>query len=341
MREYWKIAGTLLLLVSGARAATPVQGRVLDAECSGVPNLVVKFLPPKASNMAVVVTATGDDGAFRADLPAPGDYYVSVYQGPQQLYGRVANLDGNGPLTIVLKGEEGSPQTACSEPLRSPALPALAKPAAAGLDARAIDDALKLGRRWAQKNTKPGSIKMGNSYQREIVHFRPSIQMSIIYLTDRGLVALAEMRAQRLGRDLTAEEIKGIPTSGLFNVLVHVDEERSSEDIVPTYLGHAARAELRFKSKTLKALDLEPTSSPAHAEWAYIAKLFSDLGRPIGGPGDEKVQVGYKTRIYLKFSFAFAETRPRRDQIHDPPSFVLINSQGREDKLKILTWAMR
>lgn len=339
MRTVWPVCGALLILAMTASAEIPLEGRVLDPKCSGVPNLVVKFLPPKAANLAEVVTVTGQNGAFRAELPASGDYYVSVYQGPQQLYGRVASLGENSPLTIVLKGGESANANSCGETAGA-APPTAATATTLHLDQGAIDYGLKLGKRWAQKNKKPGQMNLGN-YQDLIVHLRPSIDMNATYITDRSLVALAEMRAQRMGKDLTADELRTIPANGLFNVLVQVDTEQSSEQFVSTYLGHSARAELRFKSRTLKALDLGSAASPAHAEWVYIADLLGSLGEPIGQPTDETVQVGLKTRVYLKFSFPFAEARSKDDQVDDTPKFVLINNQGREDKLNILTWQVQ
>lgn len=109
----------LLLLVSASpeqsarRSANEyllVKGRVCDAStCSGLARLVVKFIPPETpasirvgSARPVVVTATAGDGTFQVSLPGVGEYYVTVSQGAQQLYGRVINVATNEPVLIGL-----------------------------------------------------------------------------------------------------------------------------------------------------------------------------------------------------------------------------------------------
>jgi len=103
------------LRVLAADAAVSVKGRVLDAgSCRGVGDVVVKFSPPKGSGIAVVVTATSGDGTFQADLSATGEYYMAVHDGPQQIYGRVQNINQTRSLLIMLHGAAGTPDpTGC------------------------------------------------------------------------------------------------------------------------------------------------------------------------------------------------------------------------------------
>lgn len=109
MRNYSKtlcLLGFLISVASTARAVTPVGGRVFDAtNCAGVANLIVKFEPPKKSGGAIVVTSTDRQGNFQVNLSGPGQYYVSVFKGPQQIYGRVVSIINSAPLSIPLNAK--------------------------------------------------------------------------------------------------------------------------------------------------------------------------------------------------------------------------------------------
>jgi hypothetical protein len=52
---------------SGGRPR-PCKAKCLIPTARALPNLVIKFVPPKASDLAVVVTATGDGGS--SDIPS-------------------------------------------------------------------------------------------------------------------------------------------------------------------------------------------------------------------------------------------------------------------------------
>lgn len=60
-----------------------------------------------------MVTAGAPDGTFEADLPSEGDYYVTVFQGPQQLYGNVVSVTATEP---VLLGIASNGRQVCKPP---------------------------------------------------------------------------------------------------------------------------------------------------------------------------------------------------------------------------------
>ena len=92
-------------------AAFKVNGWVFNtATCSGMASLIVTFTPPKSSGNPVVDTATASDGTFQINLVALGEYYVTVFQGPQQLYGNIVTVSQNLPVQIGLRptAQQGS-----------------------------------------------------------------------------------------------------------------------------------------------------------------------------------------------------------------------------------------
>ena len=88
-----------------------VNGWVFNAgTCSGMASLTVNFIPPKSSHNPTVDTFTAGDGTFRVSLVALGQYYVTVFQGPQQLYGNIVTVSQNLPVQIGLRptAQQGS-----------------------------------------------------------------------------------------------------------------------------------------------------------------------------------------------------------------------------------------
>lgn len=80
------------LPTSSKPAMISLRGRVVEAgSCKGTGNAMVKFSPPVGSGEPVEVTTT-IDGSFQADFGAEGDFYTSVSQGAQQLYGQVLSV---------------------------------------------------------------------------------------------------------------------------------------------------------------------------------------------------------------------------------------------------------
>src|SRR5215469_14169690 len=109
----------LLMLgsLSPQRSSPPpvseVKGRVFNAStCGGLGGMVVKFMPPISDQLQqsqsvvprAIVTATTNDGTFEVAV-IPGEYYVTVSQGAEQLYGRVVSVTSGTPVLIGLVGK--------------------------------------------------------------------------------------------------------------------------------------------------------------------------------------------------------------------------------------------
>jgi hypothetical protein len=90
-----------------------VTGHVYDGQtCNGVGQLVIKITPPtKSKSQAILVTNTDANGDFQLQIPEAGNYYVSVFEGLTEVYGKVASFDGQRPLYIALQ-HTASSQTA-------------------------------------------------------------------------------------------------------------------------------------------------------------------------------------------------------------------------------------
>jgi hypothetical protein len=96
-----------LLMPTGARSqsGTVTTGHVYNANnCAGIANLTVKLTPPTGpTNQTQLITTTDENGDFQLQAPGSGNYYLAIYQGTNQLYGRVTNLQDQLPVMIALK----------------------------------------------------------------------------------------------------------------------------------------------------------------------------------------------------------------------------------------------
>jgi tetratricopeptide (TPR) repeat protein len=103
------------VLILAGNLSAQVSGAIFESShCSGMANLVVRFTPPKKSGLATIVTKTDDQGTFAVYLDKT-DYYVSIFYGAQQLYGKVISVDLTKPLNIVLQSaDERLPTHECS-----------------------------------------------------------------------------------------------------------------------------------------------------------------------------------------------------------------------------------
>jgi hypothetical protein len=88
--------------------ASVVSGLVFDsARCQGVGSVSIQFSPPRGSDKLVVSTAADRQGRFRVELSGEGEYYVSVYSGPQQVYGQAVKIQPQDLLYIALVPSTG------------------------------------------------------------------------------------------------------------------------------------------------------------------------------------------------------------------------------------------
>lgn len=105
-------ARPLILIVLAVLAATSraspgiaLKGHVYDAStCKGVARLVIQVRPSIKSNyQTMLVTNTDENGDFEVDVQEAGDYYLSVFIGLSQLYGRVITVPDQTPVMIPLQ----------------------------------------------------------------------------------------------------------------------------------------------------------------------------------------------------------------------------------------------
>jgi len=95
------LAPTLTLAQSELR----ITGQVYNSEtCTGIGQLVIKVTPPAASkSQSVQITNTDAQGDFQVQVPELADYYLAIFDGVDQVYGRVISLGSQNPLAIGLK----------------------------------------------------------------------------------------------------------------------------------------------------------------------------------------------------------------------------------------------
>jgi carboxypeptidase family protein len=86
-----------------------VRGRVIDAKTEqGIPGLIIKLTPPKATKQPQKVTSTDPQGEFRFEKVVDGRYLLEVYQGLSLLYRDVVDTTKPSKKAISLK-RKGSP----------------------------------------------------------------------------------------------------------------------------------------------------------------------------------------------------------------------------------------
>jgi hypothetical protein len=102
-RHLTPILVLMTLVVLGAlhraHAQTPstVSGRAYDAQSkAGVPNLIVKLIPPSASSAPIRITATDAQGSYRFAEVTPGRYLLEAHFGTDLLYREVIDVPKEG-----------------------------------------------------------------------------------------------------------------------------------------------------------------------------------------------------------------------------------------------------
>src|SRR2546421_13087698 len=116
MKMFERLIFSSVLLCAALCRSDQISGRIFETtHCRGVGNVVVRFTPPKESGKSVVVTSADDSGTFSADLPINQEYYLAIYFGTQQLYGRVVTTTAE-PLLIMLQPSDGKAGQNCNRP---------------------------------------------------------------------------------------------------------------------------------------------------------------------------------------------------------------------------------
>jgi hypothetical protein len=243
----------MLLFYIASLHAQEIRGRVLDStSCRGIPNLVVRLTPPTSSAKPVVVTATNDDGAFRADLAAYGAYYVALYNGTQQVYGRVHSLSASAPLTITLSPAKS--QSVCPTDAF-----------VSRLSSKDIDNAIESGIQEAKGPSLFGPLGLGSI----IAPVSPKgVLGSVGVVTDQTIVAMAAMRASRRGSKLAPSQVSSMPLNGLLVLFLAARKQfpKIPDGTFPVTLSSGGT-------------DLFPASSAsAQQTLTYVNGLLHDLG---------------------------------------------------------------
>jgi len=125
----WSTIGFAILFLTAPARSAPresptIRGHVYNAtNCTGVPHLVVKLTPSsKSQYQSALITNTNEDGDFQIQLQEFGEFYLSIYDGVNQIYGSLTSFRSLSPVLIALKPLASNQQEAAASDCREPAL---------------------------------------------------------------------------------------------------------------------------------------------------------------------------------------------------------------------------
>lgn len=116
MRGHYFVLLPLALLVLLGASLAHLTGRVYDgATKEGIPDLIVKLIPPKATDTPEFTTVTDSSGKFSFNEAHAGKYLLEVFYGITVIHREVIALDGELDKSIAVQRTAVAP---LSPPIR-------------------------------------------------------------------------------------------------------------------------------------------------------------------------------------------------------------------------------